>query len=79
MLGKFAAIMGPALMGIVGLIVKRMLMPPAPTPEQIIAVGQLGSRWGIGSLLILFIVGAVLFYFVDEEKGKQQAKYLAEK
>jgi len=79
MLGKFAAIMGPALMGIVGLIVKRMLMPPAPTPEQIIAVGQLASRWGIGSLLILFIVGAVLFYFVDEEKGKEQAKYLAEK
>jgi MFS transporter, UMF1 family len=79
MLGKFAAIMGPALMGIVGLIVKRMLMPPAPTPEQITAVGQLASRWGIGSLLILFIVGAVLFYFVDEEKGKEQAKYLAEK
>jgi UMF1 family MFS transporter len=77
MLGKFAAIMGPALMGIVGLIVKRMLMPPAPTPEQIIAVGQLASRWGIGSLLILFIVGAVLFYFVDEEKGKEQAKYLS--
>jgi UMF1 family MFS transporter len=77
MLGKFAAIMGPALMGIVGLIVKRMLMPPAPTPEQIIAVGQLASRWGIGSLLILFIVGAVLFYFVDEEKGKEQAQYLS--
>jgi UMF1 family MFS transporter len=78
MLGKFAAIMGPALMGIVGLIVKRMLMPPSPTPEQITAVGQLASRWGIGSLLILFITGAVLFYFVDEEKGKKQAKYLAE-
>jgi len=79
MLGKFAAIIGPALMGIVGLIVRRMMMPPSPTPEQVTAVGQLASRWGIGSLLILFIIGAILFYFVDEEKGKQQAKYLAEK
>jgi UMF1 family MFS transporter len=69
--------MGPALMGIVGLVVKRMLMPPSPSPEQITAVGQLASRWGIGSILILFFIGAVLFYFVDEEKGREQAKYLA--
>jgi UMF1 family MFS transporter len=77
MLGKFAAIMGPVLMGIVGLMVKRMLMPPSPTPEQVTAVGQLASRWGIGSLLILFIVGAILFYFVDEEKGREQVDYLS--
>jgi UMF1 family MFS transporter len=77
MLGKFAAIFGPALMGLVGLIVKRVLMPPAPTPEQVINVGQLASRWGIASILILFIIGAILFYFVDEEKGKQQAELLA--
>ncbi len=76
MLGKFAAIFGPALMGIVGLIVKRTLMPPSPTPAQMVAVGQLASRWGIGSLLILFIIGGILFYFVDEQKGKQQAAYL---
>lgn len=77
MLGKFAVIFGPALMGLVGLIVKRSLMPSSPTPEQIIAVGQLASRWGIGSILILFIIGAILFYFVDEEKGRQQAALLA--
>jgi UMF1 family MFS transporter len=77
MLGKFAVIFGPALMGLVGLIVKRLLMPPSPTPEQVIAVGQLASRWGIGSILILFIIGATLFYFVDEEKGRQQATLLA--
>ena len=78
MLGKFAAIMGPVLMGIVGLVVKRMLMPPSPTPEQVTAVGQLAARWGIGSILILFVTGAVLFYFVDEEKGREQAKYLSD-
>jgi UMF1 family MFS transporter len=52
-------------------------MPPSPTPEQVIAVGQLASRWGIASILILFVIGAILFYFVDEEKGKQQAELLA--
>ena len=78
MLGKFAAIIGPALMGIVGLMVRRMLMPPSPTTEQLISIGQVASRWSMGSILILFIVGVVLFYFVDEEKGKEQAKYLAD-
>jgi UMF1 family MFS transporter len=77
MLGKFAAIFGPSLIGVVGLIVRRMLMPPSPTPEQITAVGQLASRWGIASILILFLVGAILFYFVDEEKGKEEAAKLA--
>ena len=76
MLGKFAVILGPVLMGLVGLIAKRILMPPTPTPEQVIAVGQLASRWGIASILILFIVGAILFYFVDEEKGREQAQLL---
>ena len=76
MLGKFAVILGPILMGTVGLTARRLLMPPSPTPEQVIAVGQLASRWGIASILILFIVGAVLFYFVDEEKGREQAALL---
>jgi hypothetical protein len=78
LLGKFAVIFGPALMGVVGLIVKRMLMPPSPILEQISAVGRLASRWRIGPVLILFILGAILFYFVDEEKCKEQAALLAE-
>jgi UMF1 family MFS transporter len=78
MLGKFAAIFGPALMGIVGLIARRILMPPAPSPEQIAQVGQLASRWGIGSILLLFAIGAILFYFVDEEKGRQEAAFLSQ-
>jgi len=78
MIGKFAAIIGPLLMGVVGLTAKRMLMPPSPTPEQILDVGQLASRWGIASLLILFMAGIILFYFVDEEKGKAEAAILSE-
>jgi UMF1 family MFS transporter len=78
MLGKFAVIFGPVLMGVVGLIVRRILMPPSPSEEQLIQIGQLASRWGIGSILILFLLGGILFYFVDEEKGKEQAALLAE-
>ncbi|MBW1815095.1 MAG: hypothetical protein JRJ39_15975 [Deltaproteobacteria bacterium] len=63
-------------MGIVGLIARRILMPPSPTPVQVEAVGQLAARWGIGSILILFIIGMALFYFVDEEKGKADVAYL---
>lgn len=64
-------------MGIVGLVTRRILMPPSPTPEQIVNVGQLASRWGIASILLLFIIGAVLFFFVDDEKGKIEAAYLS--
>jgi len=78
MLGKFAAILGPLLIGIVGLIVRRVLMPDSPSPEQIEHVGILASRIGIGSILILFFTGAILFYFVDEEKGKAELAVLSE-
>lgn len=65
MLGKFAAVIGPALMGAVGLL-----------------AGTLGydantaSRMGIVSLTILFLAGGVLFYFVDEEKARQDLRNL---
>lgn len=74
MLGKFAAIIGPALMGIVGLTARRIMMPASPTVEQIKAVGMEASRWSIASVIILFIIGAVLFYFTDEEKGRIEAQ-----
>lgn len=73
MLGKFAAIMGPAMIGVVGIMVRRWYMPPAATPEQIEAVGRMASRWGLASLLLLFLAGAVLLFCVDEVKGRQSA------
>ncbi|MCF7807142.1 MAG: MFS transporter [Candidatus Marinimicrobia bacterium] len=76
MLGKFAAILGPMLIGIVGLTIKGTLAPLASTPEELEAIGQIASRWGIGSVVILFVVGAVLFKFVDEEEGKREAAYI---
>lgn len=57
MLGKFAAVFGPILMGAVGVI-----------------TGD--PRVSILSIAVLFIAGAVLLYFVDEQKGIQMAKEL---
>lgn len=74
MIGKFAVIVGPALMGLVGLMVKNILISDAMSPEEIRVTSQLASRWSIGSILILFLVGGILFYFVDEEKGKKEAQ-----
>lgn len=78
MLGKFAAILGPSIMGIVGLIARKMLMPTAPTPEQIEQVGRLASRWSIASIAVLFVVGALLFFFVDEKTGRKEAQRLTQ-
>ena len=79
MLGKFAAIIGPALMGIVGLAARRMLMPENPTEEIMKQVGQQASRLSIASVLILFLLGGILLYFVDEQKGRREAAYLSGK
>jgi UMF1 family MFS transporter len=70
MLGKFASIIGPALMGAVGLLVRRALMPAAPSAEELIRVGQMASRWSIASLLVLFAIGALLLYFADPKAGR---------
>ena len=79
MLGKFAAIIGPVMVGLVGLMVKTTLMPPSPTNEQLVEIGQIASRWSIGSLLVLFAAGWILLFFVDEERGKREAEVFLEK
>ena len=78
MLGKFAVILGPVLMGGVALLARNWLMPEAPSEAEIKMVGQLAARWSIGSILILFLIGGILLYFVDDEKGREEARYLAE-
>jgi MFS transporter, UMF1 family len=62
MMGKFSSVIGPAFVGMVGLISRKILMPAAPTSEQLQHVGQLASRWGIGAILVFFIVGALLLF-----------------
>jgi UMF1 family MFS transporter len=78
MLGKFAVIIGPLLVGGAGLLMRQALMPENPTAADLARVGSQAARWSIASVLILFLAGAVLLYFVDEEKGRAQAAMLAD-
>jgi UMF1 family MFS transporter len=68
MLGKFAAVIVPMLMGSVGLFVRWLGYS-----------SNLASRLSIVSVSILFIAGGILFYFVNEEKAKEEMKYLSAK
>jgi UMF1 family MFS transporter len=79
MLGKFATILGPVLIGFSGLAARYMLMPPSPTPEQMLHVARLASRWGIASIVLLFVAGAVLLFFVHEDKAKQEVRCLEQR
>ncbi len=68
MLGKFAAVIGPVLMGGVGLLVRWLGYS-----------NNLASRVSIASVAILFLAGGALFYFVNEEKAKEEMKYLSKR
>lgn len=65
MMGKSAAVIGPLLMGGVGLLLVKMGL------DQ-----ETASRASITSIALLFIVGAFLLYQVDEEKAKEEIKHL---
>jgi UMF1 family MFS transporter len=68
MIGKFATVLGPVIMGGTGLLVRSMGYS-----------SNTASRVSITSLSLFFIIGGVLLYFVNEEKGREEAKYLSRK
>jgi len=68
MIGKFAAVLGPVFMGGTGLLVRSMGYG-----------GVIASRVSIASISIFFIIGGILLYFVDEQKGMEEARYLSQK
>ncbi|MEP9410543.1 MAG: MFS transporter [Candidatus Brocadia sp.] len=68
MLGKFSVVIGPVLIGGVGLLVKSMGYS-----------SNIASRAGIISVSFFFAAGGTLFYFVHEEKGREEVKYLSQK
>jgi UMF1 family MFS transporter len=55
MMGKFAAVIGPALMGTVALVTEN-------------------NRYGMMSILVLFISGFIILLAVDLEQGEKMAK-----
>lgn len=66
MLGKFAVVIGPVLMGGVGLLIRSWGFE-----------SHVASRVSITSISLLFIAGGILLFFVDEGKGREQIKYLS--
>lgn len=73
MIGKSAVVIGPILMGAVGLAARQILGDPSMSPEELAAVSQTATRIGIGAILILFLGGALLLYRVDEARGIREA------
>jgi UMF1 family MFS transporter len=72
MLGKFAAIIGPVLMGATGLVVRRWMAAGITDSDRLTAIGHQAARLSILSVLVLFILGGVLFYFVDEKRAQAE-------
>lgn len=79
--GKFSSIMGPALFGIVPVWVSRFLMgrqgitEATATAEQLDALALRAAPFGVLSVLLIFIVGAVLYFGIlprVEKKAKKQ-------
>lgn len=68
MIGKFATVLGPAFMGGIGLLVRSMGYS-----------SNIASRVSISSISLFFIIGGILLYFVNEDKGKEEAKYLSQR
>ncbi len=68
MLGKFAAIIGPVLIGSVGVIMRSLGFG-----------GTTASRIGITSISLLFLAGGTLLFFVDEERGIREAARLRDR
>lgn len=56
MLGKFAVILGPVLIGLVGLFVRSLGFS-----------STIASRLGITSVSVLFLTGGILLFFVDDK------------
>ena len=68
MIGKFSIVLGPLLMGAVAVLARSLGYDD-----------HLASRISIASVALLFIAGGILFFFVDEERGKREARYLSQR
>ncbi len=68
--GKFSSVMGPALMGMVTqlvtvLLLNRQGLTAETAPAAVLAAAQQeASPWGVLSVLLIFLVGAALYFGV---------------
>ena len=75
--GKFSAIMGPTLFGRSTAFAQQRIMAKmgidSTVPAEILdAVSTQASPWGVLSVLLIFIVGAILFFFVFPKAKEKQ-------
>ncbi len=68
MMGKFAAIIGPAMMGLVGLAARHMLLEFGPGGMAPQAAAQLAARFSMASVVLLFVLGGGLFYLANRAR-----------
>lgn len=69
MTGKMAAIVGPALVAGVAVLARNLLITSHTLPEEMTGIGQIASRVGMGSILLLFVAGFMLLSRVREPSG----------
>jgi len=77
--GKFSAIMGPTLFGWATAFAQNKIMADMgidhTAPAEVLdAVSSQASPWGVLSVLIIFIIGAALFFFIFPKAEKKTAK-----
>ena len=73
--GKFSAIMGPWLFGTVGLIASRIIRKNNPGILQD-ALDKAAAPFGVLSVLLIFIIGAVFFAFFLKASKKEKTEQI---
>ncbi|MFA7195722.1 MAG: MFS transporter, partial [Candidatus Neomarinimicrobiota bacterium] len=72
LLGKFAAVIGPSLMAVVGLLTRNA----GDVQIGNLHLENMGIRLSVLSVLLLFIIGGLLLRKVDVNEGKKNVQYL---
>ena len=78
--GKFSSVMGPALMGVVTqmvtvLLLSRQGLTAETAPDAVLAAAQQeASPWGVLSVLLIFFVGAALYFVVLPRMMKKEGQ-----
>jgi UMF1 family MFS transporter len=70
MMGKFAAIIGPVMMGAVGLTARRLLINYGPASLSADAAGHLATRLSMASVVFLFLIGGGLFFLANRARAQ---------
>ncbi len=74
MMGKFAVIIGPAMMGVVGLGARRLLLDFGPAGLAPEAASQLATRISMASVASLFVIGGCFFFWANRALARQMSE-----